>query len=343
MIHLSVGLPGRLAAWCDAALTRLAALSGQSVTSITLPGLPAQLLTLHAMAILNEAALCLVRGNAAHIVVGARFPDEGLFAALRQSHAPFVLALDDPRLLVGEIMAEAGETLVATTRAVANLCPLVMRYMALPNGLAVRPCDARENGASTILAMARHFGIAVSEDQAHAISQDLPSPTGANLPALGAEDQQTLDGALGAYAAHFAGAPLGDIVWTGALFSLAYNTARAPNGPIPMRETDDKGCLIQGPFMRLPPGAWVAQIALRVSPEGVGQTMTLDLCSSRQLAAGKSCPVTEDIHTTEMPFTIDDITWRDIQLRIFAIRERMPGRLSFTHVLMHPVKIHQSG
>ena len=127
MIFFSIGLPGRLAEWCDAVLARLAGTDGQAILT-TWPPLTRMFGYDEIAPVLDQVAVSLIETGATHLVMGARQPDERLRAALVAVNARFVVALDDPRIAVADILGSTDSDLRAVARAVANSCPLVMRY-----------------------------------------------------------------------------------------------------------------------------------------------------------------------------------------------------------------------
>src|SRR5258708_19603407 len=109
---------------------------------------------------LDEVAWTLIRTNADHLVMGARQPDEGLRTALAEAGSPFIVALDDPRNAVADLLAETNAELRTVTRPVANSCPLVIRYLSIPGALAVRR-DESTSAVDMTRAIGRHFGMEI--------------------------------------------------------------------------------------------------------------------------------------------------------------------------------------
>ena len=115
---------------------------------------------------LEEAALTLIGTDATHLVIGARHADERLLATLAETDARFVLALDDPRMAVADILAETGAEFCAVTRAVANSCPLLTRFSSLPGALTIVGQGGDSDAAAAVSAMARHLRIIINESEA---------------------------------------------------------------------------------------------------------------------------------------------------------------------------------
>ena len=103
MIFFSIGLPGRLAEWCDAVLANLAGRRDGSVAVTTCPPIAKMFGYESITCVLDEVTLSLIETNATHLIVGARQPDERLCAMLDATNARFVVALDDPRFAVADL------------------------------------------------------------------------------------------------------------------------------------------------------------------------------------------------------------------------------------------------
>lgn len=211
---------------------------------------------------LGELALALIRTSATHIVMGARQPDEGLRAALAETKARFVVALDDPRIAVADILIETDADLREITRAVANSCPFVMRFGLLDGALTI-PGKGTEGDAIAVLsAIARHFQIVMGESDAVRIVDEL-ADIGLVYPGTSAEDWSSripdagkpmVDGALAAYAGAFSGGAIGQIVWTRDLFIVASDPGKRPTDVLDVSSVSGTDrFLIYGPYIQLPP------------------------------------------------------------------------------------------
>src|SRR5262249_16959279 len=150
VIFVSVGLPGRFGQWCDAVIAQLAGHSGASVTVKSWPPLT-DMLGYHAITpTLDEAALTLLSTDDVQpLGVGLRQPDAGLFSALTDTDARFVVSLDHPRNAAAGILAEVRNEVRAVTRAVANSCASILRYPSLRGALLVHADRARADIAGT--------------------------------------------------------------------------------------------------------------------------------------------------------------------------------------------------
>ena len=148
-----------------------------------------------------------------------------------------------------------------------------------------------------------------------------------------------MQGALGSYAAWFDGESLAELIWTRELFfSAGDNTS--PTAPIDLRDTSNGRILVYGPYVELPPGYWSAKVVLGLSPEAIGQTLTMEAVSGDVLANSQLLVRSGGILSTEVNFTVDEQYSRPIEIRVMVGRDSTPGQLAFGHVEMRPVVLH---
>ncbi|HEX5318434.1 MAG TPA: hypothetical protein VFW46_04715 [Stellaceae bacterium] len=121
MILFSVGLPGRFAAWCDAAVARLA--GEAAIIGAETP---------------DEVAAALIRSAEPNLVVAARCPTPALRTLLIDAEAPIFVAVDDPRQSLFHLVAE-GHDFRAATRVIANSGVAAAVCASLPKACLLRP------------------------------------------------------------------------------------------------------------------------------------------------------------------------------------------------------------
>ena len=343
MILFSLGLPGRLAAWCDAVLACLASRLGGKVTVITCPSL-ADMFGYHEVApVLDQVALSLIDADATHLVVGARQPDERLRAALVAMKARFVVALGDPRSAVADLVGSANGDLRTVTRAIANSCPFVMRCASSPGAITIRGYQAGTDAVEAVMAIARHFELTLYDGEAQRIVDELAA-RGLRYAAAPCEDPITthklVEGALTAYAEWFAGGDLARIIWPRELFN-----ADSSSGLI--HALDVSGgtrILIYGPYIHLPAGSWMARVILGFSPEAAGHSFYVDAYSGgqRALAHRSFQPMKAGVYTLDIDFSLDEPSGLGLEIRVFVSSDNARGQLAFGHVILRPLAMRQS-
>jgi|HubBroStandDraft_4_1064222.scaffolds.fasta_scaffold00255_4 hypothetical protein len=346
VVLFSVGLPGRFADWCDEVMVRLARQSGLGVLLRTWPSLADMFSYQDIPSTLDELGRVLIGSEAGHIVMGSRQPDHGLRVNLARTSARFLVALDDPREAVADILAETDADAKMVVRAVANSCPLVMQYTMLPEALRLHAEEAALHPADAVLAIAQQFGISIDSDAAAALVADLaavgqsPSPgaAGETTSRLPSEYRKMVDGALLPYRGWFAEGRLDQLVWTRELFYLAADAGRSPTEPLDV----SGGCriLIYGPYIQLPAGSWTAQVVLGFSQEAVGYTFFVDAFAGGELAATTFQPARLGIYTAELTFSLGEPSGKGVEVRVMVMSEDARGQLAFGHVILSPIVMH---
>jgi hypothetical protein len=345
MIFFSIGLPGRFADWCDTAIGLLAGHLGGTVTVSEWPRLPDMFGYNMISSVLDEVALRLIGSSATHLVMGARQPDERLCAALAETSARFIVALDDPRFAAADILVATNAEPRVVARAVANSCPLVMRYASLPGALTMYADREGTNPAPAIAAMARHFGIAVDDAAVKGIVDDLAAAGhGAALSRpddewsrrVPASAHKMLNGALGGYREQLGGGDLGQLIWTRELFIAASHSANLTDSL--EASTGSPICpIIYGPYIHLPAGSWTARVVLGFSSEAAGHTFLVDAFSERQLGSTSFQPEREGVYTVDINFSLDEPSGHGVEIRVWVWSDHARGQVAFGHVILRPL------
>ena len=339
VLCFSIGLPGRFSQWCDEVVARLVGSSGNSVMVERWPS-NAEMLTYERYPrILDRLACFAIGAEATHIVIGARQPDVGLSHALAETQARFLLALDQPRLAVADMLDETGADAALATRAVANSCALLMPYSLLPGALVLFGGAARANLGATVLTIAGHFGISIEADQAQAISNIVSADDGypaggrdwmSRVPLAGGK---TVGGALSGYDEWFEGRGLGQLVWNRDLF-IRSDQQRPANEVIDI--SGAAGTLIHGPYINLPPGTWNARVHLGLSPEAAQCPLVIDVHAEGQLAAVTLQPNVPGVHTADLTFSLGEAIGQGIEVRVNVASSEAKGHLAFGYVVLTP-------
>jgi len=342
LLFLCVGLPGRLAEWCDLAAAHLARRLSGPVISRSWPS-PAEMFGYEGLSsTLEHIAVSFIETGAAHVVLGARQPDEKLYAALGETGARFVLALDDPRMAVADMLAAPVAEPRQIARAVANSCALVTRYAALPGALRINPAQCWTDARAALAAMADHFGIGLGGSDIEAILADLPAMDASAERRQWAADipealRKMIDGALAGYAQAFADAGLDRIVWTRELFYLVTDAGKSPTEPLDA--AGGSRILIYGPYIHLPSGSWNAQIVLGFSPEAAGYAFTVDVYSDGVLAAATFQPDRAGVYTSDLSFSLNEARPQGVEVRVTVASNDAKGHVAFGQVVLRPLAV----
>jgi hypothetical protein len=333
MILFSIGLPGRLAEWCDAIIFRLARRSLGSVELVSLNTL-------------EELASAMIKTGASHFVVCSRQPGGGVQTALAQAARRFIAVLDEPRAALRDLATQPGFDLVTTTRAVASSCASILSCAAMPEALVLSGVKHGHDLVSTATKIARHLELDVGEDEIQTIVAALrdegivpqPVENDAWWDSLEETQQALVNGALGGYVDYFAGGGLGKITWERELFFISEEPAT--HEPLPAsRPVDITGrirFLVYGPFINLPPGSWSASVILGFSPEAAGMSYIIEVFAGVQLTHTRIEPGDERIFEANLHFSLDSAVDQPVQIRIHNQRPAFDGRLALGYVTMTP-------
>lgn len=340
LLWFSLGLPGRFSDWCDEVVAALAARLGGTVVLDRWPSRAGMLGYEAPSQVSDRLARVAIASDAAHLVIGARQPDHGLYRALSDTQTRFVLAIDHPRVAVADLLETAGGDTVPVVRAVANSCALLTPYAGLPGVLALSGDAACVDPIATVLSIARHLRSDSSEGAARAVVHGLGSPreeesvgdrvSPARIPAAAAK---TVGGALAGFEEHFAGTGLGRLVWNRDLFLTVdpqLNIARVLDLAGGVRT------MVHGPYLHLPAGYWTASVHFGVSHEAAQFPIQIEICTDRQLAAVTVQPQTAGIHVADLGFSLSEPGTNAVVLRVTVLEAEAYGRFAFGHVVLTP-------
>jgi hypothetical protein len=328
MIFCSFGLQSRFAGWCDSVTARLVEYALGSVAVISANAL-------------EELGRAIIKTGAPHLVVCSRLPGAGLRAALAETNRRFVVALEDPRIALADTAFWHRVELEMAAQVVANSCAAISSHLSESGALVLSGLRDRQDPSSMAEAIARHFELPVSPaDVARIVSVLADAGMTPERYGGGAEWWDGLDeagravanGALEAYADHFAGGELGQITWGRELFVVGDQ----PNGRAtrPVDVTGRARCLIYGPSIMLPPGAWTASVILGFSKEAAELDYVIEVAAGTNVSRTNLRPGTEGVFEARLAFSVPEATDYPIELRLSNERAAFDGRLALSHVVL---------
>ena len=150
MVFISVVLPSRFGEWCNAVVARLVERALGPVESVGADTI-------------EQFALAVMRTERPYIVVGSCQTVGRLWSALAAGERSFVLALDDPRIALQNLVLRHGNDFVESTRIVAKSCASVLSSISLPRALVLHAEQAEKDPVSTASAIARHLKLNIDE------------------------------------------------------------------------------------------------------------------------------------------------------------------------------------
>jgi hypothetical protein len=326
MVLFSIGVTGRFRDWCEAVIARIAERALGPVTTIR-PNNPEELTT------------ALLNGDGGHLLVSPGQPGAWLHRLLLATGKPVVVALDDPRKTASEMMRRHELGLAATVRQVGSGCAALTAWIALPGALVLQAERDWPRPAETLSAIARHLGLACAPGDIEAIVADLaavgPAPDGApaasDFDHLGEANLGVVNGALAPYLNLFQGAPLGPISWARDLFMMDGHTPATQIVDI----TGRVRALIYGPYIKLPPGHWSAEMMLGFSRETRDMNFVVDiLMGGSQVAATNIRPAREGVFPVRLSFVIEEGNDHEVEFRVVNERAAFDGRIAIGHTVL---------
>jgi hypothetical protein len=334
MVFVVVGIPSRFAEWCMN-------LTGKLVER-----------ALGAVEVVNADTVeavgnAVLRATTPHLVFLSYYPVGRLRTSVAEGTARVVVAIEDPRRAVGDMVARHGsDFLFEATRTVSKSSAALTGWDAVPAALVLHGENCRAAPVAAADTIARHLGLVASdEDLASVVSA--VDESGAGLEAdddtewwdrLDDTAREAVSGAVEPYAAHFAGGQLGPIVWQRELFYIneepiteAY-TVRATR---PMDITGRARILIYGPTLFLPGGSWNAAVSVGLSREAAEMSYLVEVFNGTQLAQTRIVPSGgERFIEVILNFSVDDSFEPEklIQIRIWNERAAFDGRIAIGQV-----------
>jgi hypothetical protein len=329
MVLFSIGLPSRFSEWCDALLRHLVERGLESAEAVGVNGL-------------EDLAAAAIRSNAAHLVACSRAPVSRLRNEIARSQRPFLLALGEPRAAVRR-MFEHLDNVADATRVAACSCAAMVELARLPHALVVGPSDGRSL-RQLAEAIVDHFALPLDPSEVQHIADQF---TAIDLPAeetdtdrwwerLSEREQETVTGALQAYAEYFVGHEIDRLVWQPDLFYIGEEPISSALVPAsrPADLTGRPRFVLYGPFLNLPAGPWLADVVLGFSAEAADMSLTVEVFAGDRLASTRIEVVGEQVIETRLGFTIEDSLDQPVQIRVATERAAFDGRIVIGYAAM---------
>jgi hypothetical protein len=324
MLFFVIGLSGPFSEWCVAAAAQLAAKTLNPVELVranTLDGIGRQLL----------------RSRAPHAVVASDQPGGELRRALAAADHPFILALDDPRSALADLVTRQGLALAAATRIVAGSCASCLAFREAPGALVV----AAERGAGDPLALAtaiaRHLRLDLDPDALAAVVGSLEAPPAGFAPGswwanLDPAERSIAAGALGLYLDPPAAPGPQTLDWGPELFFTGDQASERLSGSIDI--TGRARCLLRGPQVMLPPGHWSLSVRLEFSPDAADHAFLIEIAAGAAPSRTVLRPTTAGVVEAQLSLTLADLPDQPIELRLANERPAFGGELTLLGITL---------
>jgi hypothetical protein len=315
------GLPGAFAQWCDTVTAELVKRAFGSSELI------------HADS-LEQFAVCAIMTGASRGVVSSRQPSGGLRTALVANGRNFVVAREDPRMALIDLVLGQGIGLADATRAVASGCAALGGFRSAPGALVLQSDRDWPQAAATVAAIADHLQIGVDDSEiddlvANLAERDTARPLHdavAWWSGLAVSEQAMASGALAPFIEHQENGELPPITWTRDLFFSGDRPNERAAGPLDI--TGRARCLLRGPDIMLPPGSWSLSLTMRFSREAAEHEFLVEICTDYPLASGTIRPQQEGRAGVTIDFALGASTEHPIAIRVSSLRAAFDGAIT---------------
>jgi hypothetical protein len=329
MLFFVMGLPGRFSGWCDAVAAGLAERAGGPTG------------TIHADT-LEELSLGAMKMDTSRAVIAARQPGGLLRRALIEAGRAFIVALDDPRAALADLVTRRGIEIATATRQVASSCACVFGLDAAPGALLLH---AGRDGPNRMAAaaIARHLRFDLSASEIDEIACRLGDQGGYILDqgeiaawwdGLDPGERVIAGGALGPYLGHSPGGALGPITWAAELFFAGDRPAVRATGGVDI--TGRARCLLRGPRIMLPPATWSLSVALEVSPDAAEHGIVVEATAGAVVGRTVIRPTGFGEVEANLTLALEDLSDHPIDLILSNERPAFGGHLTLLRVTLTP-------
>lgn len=320
MLFFVFGLPGRFSGWCEAVVAELARRAGGAVVVIRADTL-------------EQLALDAIRIGASQAVVSSPQPGGRLRAAIVDQGRNFIVALDEPRRALLDLVLDQGVELAAAVQQLASGCAALSGLAAEPGALMLHGDRDWPRAADTVAAIARHLHLAIDEDAiaelVGRLAVDEPSRSVHDETAwwdgLDLTEQELVIGALMPFVDRPADRGELSITWAYDLFFLGDRPQERATGPIDI--TGRARCLLHGPHIVLPPGAWSLSLTALFSREAAEHEFVAEVCADRPLVSGVIQPPPEGSAEITLDFVLDDTIEHPVAIRLTSRRAAFDGAI----------------
>jgi hypothetical protein len=320
MFFFVCGLPGAFADWCDTVTTELV---GRAVG-------PTRLIRAET---LDDLARCVIETGAHRAVVSSRRPGGRLWAGLLRHGRRFIVALDDPGPALADLVLGQGVGLAAAIQGIAGSCAALAEHRSAPGALVLRRDRDWPPAAATIAAIARHLQIVVDPAEIAELAAGLAAPDETRQHdavawwnGLSQPHRATATGALMAFIEPSAtGQPM-SLTWTHGLFFHGDRPDEAAIGPIDI--SGRAHCVLSGPYILLPPGAWSLSLTMLFSRAAAEHEFLVEIGADGPLASGTIRPQHEGSAELTIDFVLGEATERPVALRVNTLRAAFDGAIT---------------
>ena len=329
MLFLVAGLPGRFAEWCDAVTAGLVE---------TILG-PTQILRANT---LDEISRGLLRAGPPHAVLASRQLGGRVRTALIAARRRFIVALDDPRVALKQVVAENRITIADGIRAVAGSCAGITAYISASGALVLDAEAANGNSEAAAAAIAEHFQLDVGKTTVAEIVCQLANRGITAKRDDGLEWWLNLDdgtkslaiGAFGHFVNSFRAEDRQPVYWAPDLFFQGDQAGVPASGSIDI--TGRARCLVHGPKIMVLPGHWLLILELVFSPEAADYEFAIEISAGVRLGHRLIRPQRAGLVETRFEFVVDEAGEYPVDIRLSSQRAAFDGTVRLENATLLP-------
>jgi hypothetical protein len=329
MLFLVAGLPGRFAEWCDAVTAGLVE---------TILG-PTQIVRANT---LDEISQGLLRAGPPHAVLASRQPGGRVRTALIGARRRFIVALDDPRIALRQVIVENRITIAHAIRAVAGSCAGVAAYVSALGALVLDAEAANRNAEAAAAAIAEHFQLDVSKTSiAEIVCQLADRGITANRDDalewwlnLDHGTKSLAVGAFGNFVNSFRAEDRQPVYWAPDLFFRGDQADVPASGSIDI--TGRARCLMHGPNIMVLPGHWLLILELVFSPEAADYEFAIEISAGVRLGYRLIRPQRGGLLETRFEFVVDEAGESPLDIRVSSQRAAFDGSVRLEKTTLLP-------
>ena len=330
MLFFVFGFSGGFTEWCAAVTAALARRQGLPVSLIEADTL-------------DEVAGRTIQVRNAQAVVASHRPGGRLRCALVEARRNFLVALEDTRTALLDLVLCRGVGLIEAVRIVASSCASLAGCAQLPEALVLTVDRFRQDPAEAIAAIANHFGIVLDSNAIAELVAGLVFDETRFRNEEAIEWWNRLDRAQREMVTHALlpyldpAPPAGRLptAWTGSLF-FATDRPEVPASDL-IDITGRAHGIVDGPYIVLPAGAWSLTLTLFCTRDAAEYEFQVEVVADELLVAGRFRPQREGPVELSLDFVIDELTDHPVAIRISTVRAVFGGAISVVAAKMTPV------
>ncbi|HEY0104558.1 MAG TPA: hypothetical protein VGB91_00640 [Rhizomicrobium sp.] len=341
-----VAIPGRLSEWCEALMVRLLGATGAAPAHILANGL-------------GDLGREILAADRLRALVVARQPELPLCRSLIATGRPLLVVLDEPARAVRMLMTDNGLAYAEATRFVANCLASFVPLLGARNALVLRAA-ADLSEFATARRIADHFEFGVDDETLRGLARDAtraadawsalridelgefeasrtappPAAMFEDVPLIGGRGLAAHEAVLGPVWKHLNGAAPSETIWPPSLFYVGDAPSRPATEPVDV--TGVSRCLIFGPYIRLPEGAWSCSVVLASTPGAVGMRMVAEVIAGVSLNRVDFEVAEAGIFEVEISFVHANPDL-PIEVRLFNAEAAFEGEIAIGQVRMTPL------